>query len=78
MTKDGPKNINDMAKIKEQQLAPLSKEEFLKKLPKQVVRDGKVFGIRDDIGEMMDNGGAKRGQAVSIGKGDSKSGGEAV
>lgn len=59
-------------------MAPLSKEEFLKKLPKQVIKDGKVFGIRDDIGEMMDKGAARRGQAVSIGKGDGKQKGEVV
>jgi hypothetical protein len=33
---------------------PMSKEEFLNKLPKNVIQNGKVIPIRDEIGKMFE------------------------
>jgi len=33
---------------------PMQKEEFLNKLPKQIIKDGKVIPIRDGIAKMFE------------------------
>ena len=47
-----PKKLKGQIKwneMDEEALKPQSKEEFLKKLPKQIIRDGKIISVRDEI-----------------------------
>lgn len=53
--KKGIKNA-DIHSIEEDALKPMSKEEFLSKIPKQVIRDGKIIAVREGIQKKLDGG----------------------
>lgn len=44
----------DLSSIDEESLKPLSKDEFLAQLPKNVVKDGKIYEIREEIERKLD------------------------
>lgn len=44
----------DLSSIDEESLKPLSKDEFLAQLPKNVIKDGKIYGIREEIERKLD------------------------
>ena len=45
----------DFASMDEENLKPLSKEEFLKQFPKQYVKNGKIVSVRDEIAKKIEN-----------------------
>ena len=47
-------NLQDVNKIEENKLKPQSKDEFLEKLPKNVIKNGKVVPIRDEIAKKFE------------------------
>jgi len=46
--------MNDLSSIDENALKPQSKEEFLANLPKTVIKDGKIYNVRDEIAKKFD------------------------
>ena len=46
--------ITNCNNFDEKALKPMSKEEFLSKLPKNVIKNGKIFTIRDEIAKKFE------------------------
>ena len=46
--------MNDFSHMDEIAMKPKSKEEFLNELPKTVIKDGKIFSVRDEIAKKLD------------------------
>jgi hypothetical protein len=47
-------NIQNFESVDENALKPQSKEEFLEKLPKNVIKNGKIIPVRDEIAKKFD------------------------
>ena len=58
--KDATKNNSDFATLEGQGMQIDSREDLLNRLPKQVIKNGKIISVRDEIAKTFEKNDAKR------------------